>query len=112
MTPLVTGGPAFLVYYAPELIRLAAAQDVSYLEARRAAREQISAAVSADLNKHGAGSSMLGALRMLEDVYRAARTLWPLVPDSAGKTVTIHIGQIKSDRVVDVARAHDDGTIY
>jgi len=59
-------GPAFLVYYAPQFLRTAG-------HARQ----------SAD------------ALQMLAEVYRQARSMWPLSKEKAGTTVTLRIDQLK-----------------
>jgi len=68
-TPECAGGPAFLVYYSPAFIKIAAHE------------------------------SMVVALRMLAEIYRAARRLWPRTSDDAGKTVTIHIGKLRGLRI-------------
>ena len=59
------GGPAFLVYYSPAFMRVAARKDA------------------------------VGGMRFLAEIYRQARTLWPFSRDWADVHVTILIGQIK-----------------
>ena len=59
------GGPAFLVYYSPAFLRTAARTDI------------------------------VTGLHMLADIYRQARSLWPLSADRAHEYVTIRIDQIK-----------------
>ena len=41
------------------------------------------------------------ALRMLAEIYRAARVLWPASAEAAGSSVTIHIGKLRGLKVVD-----------
>jgi hypothetical protein len=59
------GGPVFLVYYSPAFMRTAARTDVS------------------------------SGLRMLADIYRQARSLWPFSEGASLEHVTIRIDQIK-----------------
>ena len=59
------GGPVFLLYYSPAFLRTAARSDA------------------------------LSGLRMLADVYRQARSLWPFSEAQAAEHVTIRIDQIK-----------------
>ena len=79
-----TGGPAFLVYYSPAFVRAEARDD------------------------------MLVALRMLAEVYRAARRLWPrrAAPEHAGRTVTLHIGEMKSVRTSAIREAYGQGDAW
>ena len=41
-----------------------------------------------------AASAPADALRILAELYRQARSMWPLAPESAGKTVTVRIDRI------------------
>ena len=70
-TPDTSVGPAFLVYYSPVFVKIAA---------------------------HENG---VIALRMLAEIYRAARVLWPASAEAAGSSVTIHIGKLRGLKVVD-----------
>lgn len=70
-TPDATEGPAFLVYYSPAFVKIAAHDHLTI------------------------------ALRMLAEIYRAARQLWPMRADSAGEGVTVHIGKLRGLKVVD-----------
>ena len=68
------GGPVFLVYYSPAFLRTAARSDI------------------------------LSGLRMLADIYRQARSLWPFEASKGKEHVTIRIDQIKEhspDQVMD-----------
>lgn len=65
-------GPALLVYYAPALMQKAGRQDP------------------------------LGALRILAEVLRQARTLWPLNESDAEKTVLVRIDILKELEVADI----------
>ena len=59
------GGPVFLIYYSPAFLRMAARQDAA------------------------------SGLRMLAEVYRQSRALWPYSEADAHLHVTIRIDQIK-----------------
>lgn len=59
------GGPSFLVYYSPAFMRTATRHDAA------------------------------AGLRMLAEIYRQARSLWPFSPSDSGVNVTIRIDQIK-----------------
>ena len=59
------GGPVFLVYYSPAFMRNAVRSDT------------------------------LSGLRMLADIYRQARSMWPFSEKSTGEHVTIRVDQIK-----------------
>uniref|UniRef100_A0A7S2HPC8 Uncharacterized protein n=1 Tax=Haptolina brevifila TaxID=156173 RepID=A0A7S2HPC8_9EUKA len=61
----LNGGPCFLVYYSPAFLRNAARQEAET------------------------------GLRMLADIYRQARSIWPFSSKSASVSVTIRIDQIK-----------------
>ena len=62
LTADVIDGPSFLVYYSPAFVSLAAHDE----------------------------DSTLAALKMLAEVYRAARALWRPSTANAGKVVTVH----------------------
>eukprot|EP00403_Amphidinium_massartii_P049386 CAMPEP_0178465670 /NCGR_PEP_ID=MMETSP0689_2-20121128/51484_1 /TAXON_ID=160604 /ORGANISM="Amphidinium massartii, Strain CS-259" /LENGTH=1352 /DNA_ID=CAMNT_0020092623 /DNA_START=215 /DNA_END=4273 /DNA_ORIENTATION=+ len=64
-TPQCGRGPAFLIYYGPALMQKAGKTDP------------------------------YGAMRVLAEVYRAARELWPLSEDAVEKVVTIRIDALK-----------------
>jgi len=67
-------GPAFLVYYSPAFLRLAARHDA------------------------------VAGLRMLAEIYREARSLWPATASQQGTSVTIRVDQIKQrtpERIMD-----------
>jgi len=77
-------GPAFLVYYSPAFLRTASATDAG------------------------------GALRVLAEVYRQARAMWPASASSADqdKTVTIRIDQIKDRTAEAIAAGHAWGEVW
>ena len=83
-TPGARGGPAFLVYYSPHFVR-AEAKD-----------------------------NELVALRMLAEVYRAARCLWPRTDDAAASatTVTVHIGEMKNLRTGAIQDVFGEGDVW
>ena len=57
---------------------------------------------SRDLASQVAYHNHMGiGLRMLAEIYRAAREMWPLHADAAGRSVTIHIGKMRGLRVLD-----------
>mmetsp|Transcript_2036 Transcript_2036/g.6165 ORF Transcript_2036/g.6165 Transcript_2036/m.6165 type:complete len:219 (-) Transcript_2036:165-821(-) len=62
-------GPAFLVYYGPAFLQKAGLLDP------------------------------LGALRILAEILRKARTMWPLMSSWAGATVVIRIDLLKAETV-------------
>ena len=69
------GGPAFLVYYSPAFIRQCAQADG------------------------------VGALEVLAETYRAARSLWPLCAadaDACDSSVIVRIDQLKGGSVADI----------
>jgi len=72
------GGPAILVYYSPAFIR-------SLIPAET-----------------------LDALRLLAEVYRRSRALWPLSP-SGNYTVTVRVDQIKELSLADIQSVYADG---
>jgi hypothetical protein len=74
--PTVQGGPVFLVYYSPAFLRVATRSDA------------------------------LAGLRMLAEVYRQARTLWPFDSDKHTEHVTIRIDQIKEHTPQHVMEGH------
>jgi len=84
LTPDNTEGPAFLVYYSPVFIRVAAHSDMSGL----------------------------AALKMLAEVYRAGRQLWAQSADDAGRTCTIHIGEMKAVGVNEIVEGHGRGCCW
>ena len=63
--PHKQGGPAFLIYYSPAFMRTAVRQDA------------------------------LEGLRMLADIYRQVRAMWPFSESAANRHVAIRIDQIK-----------------
>jgi len=73
-----TGGPALLVYYGPAL-----------------------------LQKHAQSTEqdMCTALRVLVEVLRAARQLWPLKESSEGCTATVQIGALKAESLDVIVKA-------
>lgn len=81
LTPAAKEGPAFLVYYSPAFVRLAAHDEVT----------------------------ALAALKMLAEVYRTARQLWKPSADAAGRTCTVHIGEIKALKISDIVSEHAHG---
>ena len=81
LTPDVARGPAFLVYYSPAFVRLAAHDD----------------------------STVGTALRILAEVYRASRQLYPSSEDAAGRTVTVHIGALKGLCVEEILGVYTKG---
>ena len=56
-----------------------------------------------------AASSPIYALRILAELYRQARALWPLSAASAGKTVTVRIDQLKDREGGSVEGGHAFG---
>jgi len=70
------GGPVFLVYYSPAFLRMAARTDA------------------------GAG------LHMLAEIYRQARTMWPLASGQEDVHVTIRVDQIKEHSPQHVMDGH------
>merc|ERR1711879_705331 len=46
---------------------------------------------------------MLHALKVLAEVYRAGRELWPATSEGTGQTITLEIGQLKS---LEVTKLH------
>ena len=83
-TPGARGGPAFLVYYSPHFVR-AEAKDNEVV-----------------------------ALRMLAEVYRAARCLWPRSDDAAASacTVTVHIAEMKNLRTGAIQDVFGQGDVW
>ena len=77
--PTLSGGPAFLVYYSPAFLRTAAAGDA------------------------------VGAMRILSEVYRQARAMWPRVSADGGKTVTVRIDQLKDLSVRSIEHVYSEG---
>ena len=76
-------GPAFLVYYSPAFVRNFAPQHA------------------------------LESLRVLAEVYRRARQMWPIQKeansDPTGQSVTIRIDQIKELKLLDIQSAFTQG---
>ena len=73
-------GPAFLVYYSPAFLRTLAP------------------------------ANALEALRLLAEVYRRARSLWPLRPTAGSHhAVTIRIDQLKELKLGDILSAFSQG---
>ena len=76
-------GPAFLVYYSPAFVRNFAPQQA------------------------------LESLRVLAEVYRRARQMWPIQKeansDPTGQSVTIRIDQIKELKLLDIQSAFTQG---
>ena len=75
----VQGGPVFLVYYSPAFMRSATSKDAS------------------------------GGLRMLAEIYRQARVLWPFHPKKSSEHVTIRIEQIHMHLPDDIADGYLSG---
>ena len=73
------GGPAFLVYYSPAFVRALAPAEA------------------------------VEALRLLAEVYRRARRLWPLNAKSEGQSVTVRIDQIKELSLPEIQAIYADG---
>jgi hypothetical protein len=74
------GGPSVLVYYSPAFVRKLTPEH---------ARD---------------------ALRLLAEVYRRARSLWPLKPEGADEdTVTVRIDQIKELNLLDIQSIYAGG---
>jgi len=71
----VSEGPAILVYYAPALMQKAGREDP------------------------------LGAMRLLAEVFRQARNIWPLTAAAADDTVTVRIDTLKELYVSDIRRS-------
>ena len=74
-------GPAFLLYYSPAFIRVVAHDD----------------------------ATVGTALRILAELYRSARRLYPESDAQAGSTVTIHLGQIKGLCVEEILATYSKG---
>ena len=55
------------------------------------------------------GSSPKDTLRILAELYRQARSLWPLSVDAANKTVTVRINQLKDREWASVEKGHACG---
>ena len=106
-TPNAIGGPAFLVYYGPAFIRRAAGEQMALMAAEKGNK---AVAAAADIS-HGATRI---ALRMLAEVYRAARQLWPRSSEGSdgGKVVTIHMGEFKGRSVFEIAAQHYQGACW
>jgi len=88
LSPPISGGPAFLVYYGPALLQRNTGAGCA----------------------GGAGRAGRLALTVLCEVFVAGRALWPERDEDASKTVTLHIGQLKDqgiDRVLRLARESD-----
>eukprot|EP00929_Paragymnodinium_shiwhaense_P013106 TRINITY_DN120972_c0_g1_i1.p1 TRINITY_DN120972_c0_g1~~TRINITY_DN120972_c0_g1_i1.p1 ORF type:complete len:912 (-),score=183.20 TRINITY_DN120972_c0_g1_i1:119-2854(-) len=68
-------GPAFLIYYGPAFLQSLGADDP------------------------------VDRLRVLAEVYRGARTLWPATKDQVSKCVTVRIDAIKALRLQDIRGA-------
>mmetsp|Transcript_73505 Transcript_73505/g.202919 ORF Transcript_73505/g.202919 Transcript_73505/m.202919 type:complete len:374 (-) Transcript_73505:218-1339(-) len=68
---LTAGGPALLVYYAPALLQKNCAEE----------------------------TSAVGALAVLAEVLRQARSLWPLQDNAGSDTVTVRIDALKELKV-------------
>ena len=66
-------GPAFLLYYSPAFVRATAHEDVGI------------------------------ALRMLAEVYRCARHLYPKSAAAADKTVTVHMAAMKASTIKELS---------
>jgi len=80
MTKEVHGGPAFLVYYGPALLQ----------------------------KNTGSATLLRTALKVLSEVYRAARILWPCHPDQQDVVVTVNVAALKGltiDRVLEVVES-------
>eukprot|EP00425_Heterocapsa_triquetra_P035343 CAMPEP_0195120010 /NCGR_PEP_ID=MMETSP0448-20130528/120835_1 /TAXON_ID=66468 /ORGANISM="Heterocapsa triquestra, Strain CCMP 448" /LENGTH=864 /DNA_ID=CAMNT_0040157399 /DNA_START=179 /DNA_END=2771 /DNA_ORIENTATION=- len=73
-------GPALLVYYGPAYLQSLGSDDA------------------------------VDRLRVLAEVYRAARALWPESQDGAGSWVTIRVDAIKAMSVADIRGAVADGS--
>jgi hypothetical protein len=67
-------GPAILVYYAPALMQKAGREDP------------------------------VGAMRLLAEVFRQAREIWPLAPAAADDTVTVRIDTLKELHVGEITK--------
>lgn len=77
------GGPAFLVYYWPAVLRHCA-------------------------EEHCASA----ALHFLVEIFRAARKFWPLSPSEGGRNVTLLVGELKGHTPYDVAKGHANGQCW
>jgi len=77
-TLLDTRGPAFLVYYGPAFLQKAGMLDPS------------------------------GAMQVLAELLRVARTVWPLKSSLGGVTVTVRIDALKAEPVQALLRAPSD----
>lgn len=96
MRPTSAGGPAFLAYYAPAFVKLAASEEISY--------EKVT-------HRHDRCAVII-SLRLLTETFRAARRLWPRSSEGAGRTVTLHLGQIKGEPVSTILGAHQEGDCW
>ena len=81
-TSTASAGPAFLVYYSPAFLRTAARLDCAQ------------------------------GLRMLAEVYRVARSLWPLSTSKAGETVTLRVDQMKERSPERIMEGHQWGECW
>ena len=75
-SPIRNSGPAFLLYYSPSFLRAASSE------------------------------APVAALHIIAELYRQARSMWPLTEEDAGRSVTIRIDQIKEKTVADIAAVH------
>jgi len=73
---LQQGGPVFLVYYSPAFLRIAARSDIS------------------------------SGLRMMAEIYRQARSLWPFSEGASLDHVTIRIDQMKEHTPSHIMEGH------
>jgi len=80
-SPLLSSGPAFLIYYGP-----------AYLQSL------------------GSDDAVL-RLELLARVYAAARKLWPATPEQADSYVTVRIDTIKGLSISDVQEAERSGEV-
>ena len=103
-TPEMTGGPAFLVYYAPAFLRRAIDDDIAF-------------SAFADLQRKGtypehAHGATLVALRVLAEVYRSARKLFPRSESDAASTVIVHLAAFKNESIFDIASRYQQGQCW
>jgi len=83
------GGPAFLVYYAPAFLRTNTAAEDRTLP------------------------NLVTKLRMLAEVYRQARNLWPLSTSAADyRSVTLRIDVIKDATIESINDSYSWGEVY
>jgi len=68
-SPNAKHGPALLIYYSPALMQ------------------------------KNVDGDLMGALRILSEVFRLSRSIWPLSSASEGITVTIQVAQLKTERL-------------